>query len=246
MSPHDVAEAIRECASNDPLGAFSAILGGADFVRRGPLEQATFCPWHDDHHESFRINIEKALAYCDPCGRGGDIFATYAALHDLNTQSDFPRVCDELGALLGIASPGRSPTYRGPRTRSRRPSAHERLVAEIAQSPAPTPLPECCLRRDGQCGHWAEFDREYLIANLRGNLATAIGELHAKAARGVRFDLEPRRPDLPLEADELIAGIRFAISFGAIVPAGIPDFVVDRAITEAIDSSLSGEADHAT
>jgi hypothetical protein len=225
---HDVAEAIRECAWNDPLGVFSLVLGGADWVRRGPVEQATFCPWHDDRHESFRVNLEKAFAYCDPCGRGGDVFATYAGLHDLDTHTDFPRVCDELGALLGIASRGRSPAYRGPQTRSRRPSAHERLVAEIALEPVPAP-PPCCLASGPCCEHRAQFDRELRVAILRGNLAISIQEI---------VDLFARAHE-PLSIDELSAELHFAIAFGAIVPTGIPEFVVDRAITEAIDSFIS-------
>ena len=31
------------------------------------------CPLHDDRHPSLRINLEKQVWYCDPCGSGGDV-----------------------------------------------------------------------------------------------------------------------------------------------------------------------------
>jgi hypothetical protein len=238
-------DAVRDRVSSDPLGAYALVLGDPEFVRRG-REYAVRCPFHRDRHPSLRINPEKRTWFCDVCGRerSGDVIDLYGALHDLNPRADFPRLVEELGALLGVVRTARSDNGRQTR-HPRRLTAHERLVAEIAQAPVPiTPPPPCCLA-PGRCEHWDTFDREYPVAVLRDNIAIAIGELAEKAARGVRYDLEPRPADLPLDADELIAGVRFAIAFGAIVPAGIPDFVVERAITEAIDSYLSGEADHA-
>jgi hypothetical protein len=32
------------------------------------------CPFHDDNHPSLRINVEKGVWHCDPCGIGGDVF----------------------------------------------------------------------------------------------------------------------------------------------------------------------------
>jgi len=31
------------------------------------------CPFHPDHHPSLRIDLDRGLYYCDPCGFGGDI-----------------------------------------------------------------------------------------------------------------------------------------------------------------------------
>ncbi len=32
------------------------------------------CPFHEDHHPSLRVNADKQLWFCDPCGTGGDVF----------------------------------------------------------------------------------------------------------------------------------------------------------------------------
>ena len=42
------------------------------------------CPFHDDHHPSFRVNPEKYLWYCDPCGIGGDVFDFISRIERLN------------------------------------------------------------------------------------------------------------------------------------------------------------------
>ena len=36
-------------------------------------EVAFLCPLHDDHNPSLRVNPEKGVWYCDPCGVGGDV-----------------------------------------------------------------------------------------------------------------------------------------------------------------------------
>jgi hypothetical protein len=109
------------------------------------------------------------------------------------------------------------------------------LAEQIALEPAPAPPLECCLNREVQCEHWLDFDRQVLLANLRGNLACAVREI---------VDLFARARE-PLSSDELVAELRFAIGFGEIAPTEIPDFVVDLAIAEAIDPYLSGAIDHA-
>jgi hypothetical protein len=207
---YEYADAIRAFVASYPLDAFALVLGGdVDFVKRGRDEYATFCPRHDDHHESLRVNRIKLVFICDPCVWGGDLFDLYAVLHALDVRDDFPRVRDELGALLGIPRTAGAYAYRGPRKPTpRRPSTYERLVAKIAQAPAPIPQPECCRQREAQCGHWLEFDREYLVAVLRDNLASTAREVVNLFARAHE----------PLTVDELIAELRVAVEFGAIVP----------------------------
>ena len=38
-------------------------------------EPAVRCPFHEDSHPSLRINTQKQVWRCDPCGIGGDVFA---------------------------------------------------------------------------------------------------------------------------------------------------------------------------
>jgi hypothetical protein len=78
------ADALRNSVKGDVLAAYGLILGGAEFVRRGKNEYAARCPLHPDRHPSLRVSADKALWWCDPCGRGGDIFGLYATVHDLN------------------------------------------------------------------------------------------------------------------------------------------------------------------
>jgi len=55
----------------------STVIGdlvGQPPVRRG-RELLVCCPFHDDRHPSLRINDEKNVWYCHPCGDGGDVFS---------------------------------------------------------------------------------------------------------------------------------------------------------------------------
>lgn len=45
---------------------------GITIIRKGK-EATCLCPLHDDKHPSMRINEEKGLWYCDPCGTGGSV-----------------------------------------------------------------------------------------------------------------------------------------------------------------------------
>ncbi len=38
-------------------------------------EPTVRCPFHEDRRPSLRINIQKQVWRCDPCGIGGDVFA---------------------------------------------------------------------------------------------------------------------------------------------------------------------------
>lgn len=80
--------------------------------------------------------------------------------------------------------------------------------------------PDCCL--EGQCAHWDEFDRLFLLSEFRKNLLEAGHEIAHKLERAGR----------PITADALRKGIEFAIPFGAIVPSEITD---DRIVAKAID-----------
>jgi hypothetical protein len=111
-------------------------------------------------------------------------------------------------------------------SRASRASSTSTFRDLVAASPD-MPPPACCLNREIKCEHWRQFDREYLVAHLGGNLATAVGEitdLYATAGE-------------PLSAEELNEELHFALSFSAIVPAGVPAFIVDRLVKETLDIS---------
>lgn len=99
------AVAIRTRVAADPIGSYAAILGYSpdEFIKKSASERAVRCAFHDDHNPSLRVNIEKFVWRCDPCGKGGDAFDLFAQRHRLNVRSDFSRIVQELGQLLGTS-----------------------------------------------------------------------------------------------------------------------------------------------
>jgi hypothetical protein len=86
----------------DVVAAFSAILGVSLTTKRGGSEYFAICPFHDDHDPSCRVNQQKGLWRCDPCDIGGDAFDLYAQMQRLDVKTDFPKVLEGLGKLLGV------------------------------------------------------------------------------------------------------------------------------------------------
>jgi len=82
------------------------------------------------------------------------------------------------------------------------------------------PAPARCLIHEPRCQHWKSFDRRWLLAQLRENLVEACRELIEKF----------KRADRPVTSETLRKGIKFAIPFGAIVPAGVGNVIVAKAI----------------
>lgn len=60
-----------ERARARPITEVAARLGCGDAVRRG-RELAVRCPAHDDETPSCRLDVDRGIWYCDPCGEGGD------------------------------------------------------------------------------------------------------------------------------------------------------------------------------
>lgn len=96
----------------------------------------------------------------------------------------------------------------------------------------------CCLD-PVPCSHWRRFEKEALIASLVGNLHDAVGELRDKAERGYYYHGLPRDPAEPLHPGELMDGIKYAISFGAIVPTAVPNDVVEFVLSDVLASEVS-------
>jgi DNA primase len=49
------------------------VVGRYTSLRRIGREEMGSCPLHDDQHPSLRVNPDKQVWYCDPCGTGGDV-----------------------------------------------------------------------------------------------------------------------------------------------------------------------------
>ena len=64
-------EARVDQARGVPLLEVVQRLGLGTPVKKGP-EFAVHCPLHEDNDPSLRLNPEKQLWYCHPCGTGGD------------------------------------------------------------------------------------------------------------------------------------------------------------------------------
>ena len=105
-----------------------------------------------------------------------------------------------------------------PRSQSSSHAAGGPTFRELIAASAYLQPPACCLNREIKCDHWQEFDREYLVAVLRGNLVIAVDEI--TAARE------------PLGVEELWEELHAAVGFGAIAPSELPRSVVDRVIAE--------------
>ncbi len=84
---------------------------------------------------------------------------------------------------------------------------------------------DCCLDPSSTCEHWRAFNRRFLLPQLRGNLEDAAIEVAEKL----------RRADRPVTADSVREGIEFAISFGAIVPVGIDNDIVQKAVKKVVE-----------
>jgi len=88
------------------LEAVATHLLGPHWKRKG---QRLFwpCPFHDDHHPSFDVSLDKGLWYCRVCGIGGDA----AELVKRINRCDFPAAVRFLAGLAGVlpSSPGGSP-----------------------------------------------------------------------------------------------------------------------------------------
>jgi hypothetical protein len=122
------------------------------------------------------------------------------------------------------------------RCASRRSEPRFIWPASMPEKAAP---PSCCLRAQ-PCEHMLAFRHRFLIARMLDGLWQAAMELREKASRGLTYNLQPRNPSAPMTADELREGLRFAITFGAIVPAGVSESAIKEA-TEIAITNIIGE-----
>jgi hypothetical protein len=69
------ATAMRDSLADTPNPSqldILSIVGRYTSLRRIGREERGLCPLHDDRHPSLRVNPDKQVWFCDPCGIGGD------------------------------------------------------------------------------------------------------------------------------------------------------------------------------
>src|SRR5271155_4011864 len=95
-----LADRVRDEIRRNPRHAYQAVLGVELASAAGCKEPIARCPLHEDTRPGFRVNPDKAVWFCDPCGKGGDLFDLAQGLWGL----DFPKAAERLAELLGIGS----------------------------------------------------------------------------------------------------------------------------------------------
>ena len=97
----------KEAARHLPIVEVASRLGWGEPVRRG-RELVVRCPLHEDRTPSCRLNPERQVWFCDPCGRGGDAIDLYG----LARRIGFVEAVRELVTCVAPA-PIRVPTPHG-------------------------------------------------------------------------------------------------------------------------------------
>lgn len=93
-----LTDRVRAAIATNPRRAYEVVLGRPLMDKPGARELVGRCELHDDHSPSLRVNLEKRAWYCDPCGRGGDVFDLAGAMWG----TDFPATRERLADLLGV------------------------------------------------------------------------------------------------------------------------------------------------
>jgi hypothetical protein len=94
-----LADDVRGEICRDPRRAYETVLDMSLMRKSGSQELIARCPLHDDTRPSLRVDLDKAVWYCDPCGKGGDLFDLAQAWWGL----DFPKTAGRLAGLLGAS-----------------------------------------------------------------------------------------------------------------------------------------------
>jgi len=79
-----------EIKAKNPLLGYAEKLGWE--LKKKGTEWACICPFHKDSSPSLRINPEKQVWTCDPCGLGGSIIDLHMLIHNIS----LPRAMEEL------------------------------------------------------------------------------------------------------------------------------------------------------
>lgn len=183
-------------------------------ARRVGRNWSTHCIGHDDHRRSLDIADLPGgkLGWIDRSGRcsGDELLALF------RDRGLWPA---ERAAASRAASSSHNTLVAAP---------HDALVAALQAQPIVAPPPPCCQRMPwldlGPCEHWRQFDRELIVAHLRGNLEKLADEIIACAGQVLVRETLARHIKLSLTARSR-----------EIIPMGIPARVVDLMVAEVVN-----------
>ena len=65
-------------------------------VKKSGRNYVCICPFHDDHHPSLQINVQKGIFKCFACGTGGDLITFYALINKKKMVRGNSRTCKQI------------------------------------------------------------------------------------------------------------------------------------------------------
>lgn len=93
-----------------PIDAFMRKQGA--IVEQKGKEHFCLCPFHADKHPSMRINLEKQVWVCDPCGIGGTVIDLVVRLRNVSVKDAIRGLAEEAGLIDDAdALPHKEATY---------------------------------------------------------------------------------------------------------------------------------------
>jgi hypothetical protein len=102
-------ESVKTAIQSDILGYYSHFVPN---IKPNGKDLLAHCPFHQDDNPSLKINSDDGRFHCFPCGAGGDAFTFYGKLKGLDPKTDFPRILEEVGELLGVPDEKNRTTWR--------------------------------------------------------------------------------------------------------------------------------------
>ena len=73
-------------------------------IEKAGLEQfKSICPFHGDTKPSLNFNRKTGQFFCHGCQKGGDIFSFYALIKNLDTKSDFSKICKGISGDFNLS-----------------------------------------------------------------------------------------------------------------------------------------------
>jgi hypothetical protein len=102
-------EIVQSAIFSDIAGFYRRL---AQDVKPNGKELLATCPFHQDDNPSLNINPADGRFHCFSCGAGGDAFTFYGKLEGLDSKTDFRRILEEIGELLGVPDEDKRAAWR--------------------------------------------------------------------------------------------------------------------------------------